>query len=164
MEETDSNTDSSTYPDPHPCSLAFQASQDSGVENTDLGEWGAEDLLDQELSYIPLPGRTPPMSKIPLVAARPRSCSSSPGRDLEPGLGVRPRASITSTSSWPLRSMMEMCTSPVREKRDSPARARSGAGQQAAVQNASLQRTPQHWKGHKMENITCLRTVPRRSL
>lgn len=28
-----------------------------------------------------------------------------PGRDLEPGLGVRPRALITSTSSWPFLSI-----------------------------------------------------------
>ena len=36
-----------------------------------------------------------------------------PGRDLEPGLGVRPRALITSTSSWPFLSIRPIWTSPV---------------------------------------------------
>lgn len=36
-----------------------------------------------------------------------------PGRDLEPGFGVRPRALITSTSSWPFLSIKPIWTSPV---------------------------------------------------
>ena len=36
-----------------------------------------------------------------------------PGRDLEPGFGVRPLALITSTSSWPFLSIKPIWTSPV---------------------------------------------------
>lgn len=139
--------DSSVLPYPHPYFLAFWAGGDSSVENTALGQWGTKDSLDPDLSSILLTGRTHFQSPSP-------SCSASPGRDLEPGLGVRPRASITSTSSWPLRSMMATCTSPAREKRDSPGRAR-----RATVQNARLQGTTA-WKGHEMKKTACGRTGP----
>lgn len=59
VEETDSNADSSILPCSHPCSPAFQASCDSSVKSADLGQWGAEDLLDPGFSCIPLPGKTP---------------------------------------------------------------------------------------------------------
>lgn len=41
-----------------------------------------------------------------------------PGRDLEPGLGVRPRALITSTSSWPFLSIKPIWTSPAGDTPD----------------------------------------------
>ena len=111
--------------------------RDASVENTAPGELG-----------LMRPGaqlKSPPWQK------PSPSCPASPGRDLEPGLGVRPRASITSTSSWPLRSMMATCTSPARQKRGSPGGARAkGAGRSAPVQSARLQSVPQPWKGCEM--------------
>lgn len=47
-----------------------------------------------------------------------RSVCVVPGRDLEPGLGVRPRALITSTSSWPFLSIKPIWTSPAGDKPD----------------------------------------------
>lgn len=63
-------------------------------------------------------------------------------------MGVRPRASITSTSSWPLRSMMAMCTSPAREKEDSQGRVRPRGRLAHSMQSAD---NAPALKGHKKD-------------
>lgn len=94
------------------------------------------------------PAGTP---SLPGSFLRSPSCLASPGRDLEPGLGVRPRASITSTSSWPLRSMMAMCTSPARKRMNVQVRSH-GAGWHDATENINLQGMLQcPWEGNMIE-------------
>lgn len=53
-----------------------------------------------------------PLQQWQSFSAAGLAMSNPPGRDLEPGLEVRPRARITSTSSWPFLSIRPIWTSP----------------------------------------------------